>query len=286
MDILFVDTCLWMNLLEKTKFEEIFQNLYQLVSEGKIVLAVPVQLLNEFNRNKDNVAKTRIKSLSNSIKNLRNFNEILTGEQQQQLELCLKQYEDNLGKIQAEQDRLIQLSEQIFNSPNVVRLVVTEGIILNAAQRAIEKKWPFQKSKNSIGDAILYESIIEFRNAHKESNLFFVTDNFRDFSNQDNKLEPHDEIKPSFDELKITYSINLPETIEQLTNTHLSEEVKEVYHEYMGYLLLLGQSLPFICPTCNTQLVYNGYHVRHGVAGSHWACGNCGNNFLDIDENY
>jgi predicted RNA-binding Zn-ribbon protein involved in translation (DUF1610 family) len=211
---------------------------------------------------------------------------VLEKEQQQDLEKCVSVYEENLGKITAKHDKLIHLSEKILGSDNAIKIEISNEIKLNAANRAIKNEWPFFKNKNSIGDAILYESIICYKETNKDATLYFVTDNFRDFSNPDNRLEPHSEIKDTFARLNIEYKINLPELIETLTESHLSEDVKKSYHDYMGFVLLLGQKPPFQCPECKRTLIYSGYNVRNGVAGARWTCGKCGTEYLDMDESY
>lgn len=285
MDSIFIDTCVWIKLLERIRNEEIFQSLQRLVSEDKIKIITSDQLLLEYERNKERVAKSRISSLENSLKNIRMFRNIISEENQKQLIELLDAYEANLGTLQADHDRLIQLCEEIFQSKNAIKLEIKDEILLKAAQRAVNKDWPFFKNKNSIGDAIHYESVISYKVENVGEILYFVTDNIHDFSDK-NAENPHPDIKDIFDQLNIVYSINFPKLIEELTETKLSDEVKTMYYEYMGFPLLLTNERPFTCGRCGLELKYQGYKVRNGVAGTHWACTKCQTIYLDLDESY
>ena len=285
MNILFIDTCVWIKLLQEMKNEEIFQNLHKLTTEGTIRIIVSEQLLLEYERNKQRVAQSRIESLKSSIKKIRWFGNILDENQYKNLNICLDSYEENLGKISADYDKLSNLCDEIFNSENTIRLKTTDEILLKAANRAVNKQWPFMKNKNSIGDAIHYETVISFKESKQEDKLYFITDNFHDFSGK--KAEnPHPDIKDSFDQLNIDYILNFPKLIEELTNIPLSEDVKTSYHTFMGYQLILTNERPVKCTSCNSELNYQGYNVQHGLAGTRWTCPQCETIYIALDDSY
>jgi hypothetical protein len=92
----------------------------------------------------------------------------------------------------------------------------TDSITLAAAKRAVEKRAPFHKGKNSMADAIIietYGACLRHKIA-KGQRFAFVTHNKSDFSLPDgNEKQPHPDIDAYFSRIKSHYSLNLAETI-------------------------------------------------------------------------
>jgi hypothetical protein len=131
------------------------------------------------------------------------------------------------------------------------KLVETsEAVLLRAARRALERKAPFHKEKNSIGDAILMEIYRDVLIARPpNTTCAFVTHNKHDFSNMGgDERHPHPDLSDLFPDSKSIYSLALGEVLD----AHAPELMEEVkwefeYHEEPRLLseILEAESLLF-----------------------------------------
>lgn len=103
--------------------------------------------------------------------------------------------------------------------------------MLAAAKRALDKRAPFHKSKNSIGDAILIElyAVALADCKDKRNRYAFVTHNKHDFSSgSGDERAPHPDIASLFNGSCSTYSVNL----NLLLNELVPEWIEELLAEY------------------------------------------------------
>lgn len=87
---------------------------------------------------------------------------------------------------------------RLFDAALVVG--ISDKAKIKAAERAIAKKAPFHKQKNSVADAVLIEAFHEYRveNIDAYESFRFVTHNVNDFSAKDHRL-PHEDFAEIFD---------------------------------------------------------------------------------------
>src|SRR5690606_8762720 len=105
-------------------------------------------------------------------------------------------------------------------------VAITDKAKIKAAERAIAKKAPFHKQKNSVADAVLIEAFQEYRLEHAdEYNSFrFVTHNVNDFSAKDHRL-PHEDFAEIFDVQPIFYNATSLDVEDLL-------DLEELHYEY------------------------------------------------------
>lgn len=98
---------------------------------------------------------------------------------------------------------------------------------LRAAQRAVDKRAPFHKDKNSIGDAILIEIYRDITSVGNDGMKYaFVTHNKHDFSNMSGDIrEPHPDLSELFAATNSTYSLAIGEVLSEYA-PELMEEAK------------------------------------------------------------
>jgi len=98
-------------------------------------------------------------------------------------------------------------------------LEAPEQVTLRAALRAIEKRAPFHKGKNSMADAVIIEMYAECLRDKTEPGVrfAFVTHNKSDFSSEnENSKIPHADFTGLFTRIKSLYFINLPEALRRV----------------------------------------------------------------------
>src|SRR5260370_10056173 len=104
-------------------------------------------------------------------------------------------------------------AQAIFATAEIMK--TTDQIKVGAASRALERKAPFHRPKNGMGDESLIETYAEaLANAKPGERFCFVTHNVKDFSHptSNNKL-PHPDIAGLFSKVKSRYLITLGEAL-------------------------------------------------------------------------
>lgn len=220
-----IDTCVWLDLAKDVKQEAlltVIEDLYQL---GQLRLLVPDIVIAEFARNKDKVVVDSRRSLASALK--RASEAVALFGEDGQMNIALDQLHEVAQKLP-------QLGEAAVNSvARIEKLLIlgeqiptSNAIKIRAAQRAIDRKAPFHRNKNSINDAILaemYRDVLQTR-VQGRIRYAFVTHNIHDFSSPDGSHQlPHPDLAESFSQVKSLYFINLAEAIRRVNPSMVTE---------------------------------------------------------------
>lgn len=218
MHKILVDTCVWLDMAKDRDQQALLSVIEELVAQNKLTLIVPRTVLDEFKRNKERIIKEGTQSLSSLFKKVKGVVDKFGDPKSKKLVL---EHLDNVDfKIPTLGESVISSITRIENLlTQSVAIELTSEIKLNAAQRAIDKKAPFHRQRNSINDSIIIETYIScIRDKNSVGNRFaFVTHNKNDFSrvNGNEKL-PHEDIAIHFSKVKSKYFINLAEAIKRI----------------------------------------------------------------------
>ena len=214
-----VDTCVWLDLAKDTNQTPLLGVVDEMVKLGIVQLIVPRIALDEFRRNRARVAKESAKSLSSHFRLVKAAVGKIGGDKKR-IKLVLSHLDDVGHKIPivggAAVESLDRIEKLLTSSPIIES---SESIIMRAAGRAIDKKAPFNRGKNSMADAVLLETYAEcIRKTETHGVRFaFVTHNTNDFSiEHGNHKSPHPEIANLFSRIKSLYFINLAEALRRV----------------------------------------------------------------------
>lgn len=226
MNYLFIDTCVWLNIAKSKNQDALVSALEHLIEGGEVKVVVPELIKQEFNRNRDRVLASTRQRLSQEFKQIRTIVEAHGGNSK---EKAIEELVD-IGS------RLPILSEVTGYMADRLMKIMNNGICpetskqvkLNAVQRALDKKAPFHKDKNSVADAVLIETFKSFKEMNGEGTYFFITDNHTDFSSQgkDNR-KPHPDFADIFDE-NTHYFLTLVHVIEEIAPELLTDFISEL----------------------------------------------------------
>jgi predicted nucleic acid-binding protein len=207
-----IDTCVWLDLAKDVKQEALLTVIEDLCQLGQLRLLVPDLVIAEFSRNKDKVVVDSGRSLASALKRAREAVALFGEDGQMNIAL------DQLHEVA---QRLPQLGEAAANSvARIEKLLIcgeqiptSSSIKIRAAQRAIDRKAPFHRNKNSINDAILvemYKDVLQTREK-EQVRYAFVTHNTHDFSSPDGFHQlPHPDLAENFSQVKSLYFMALP----------------------------------------------------------------------------
>jgi hypothetical protein len=213
-----IDTCVWLDAAKDYQQQAILAALEELIRQGDIALILPRTVIDEFARNKARIIEESTRSLSSTLKRVKEAVEKFGDPRKKNA--VLRQLNDvdhrlpTLGEAAVD---TVGRIEKLFSHTPVTE--VSDAVKLRAAQRAIDKRAPFHRQRNGIEDAILIEVYADAVRAKTSagSRFAFVTHNIKDFSqpNANNKL-PHPDIATLFSRVRSLYFITLGEALRRV----------------------------------------------------------------------
>jgi hypothetical protein len=207
---LFIDTSVWLDLAKDYRQRPVLGTLEQLIKDRDISILLPTIVAEEFASNKERVARESTQSLAATFRRVcEAVDEFGHPDSKAALLDQLHDVDHRLGTLGEAVHASIARIEAIMAEAR--SLGTTETAKLAAAQRAIERKAPFHKAKNSMADALLIEIYGETASGDPDGAFCFVTRNWHDFSSADHR-HPHPDLANLFGGRSF-YSISLAETL-------------------------------------------------------------------------
>ncbi len=177
-----VDTCVWLDLAKQADGGKVVAILRELCDRGGIELLVPQVVVDEFERNRDRVQEAMTRSVSAKFREVRKaIDEHGRGEGRQKAL-------DELDNITHQMPLVNELATQTFDA--ILDLLHLGRAITPApeikeqvVERALAKRAPFHREKNSVADALLIEIYGDAAKTATDSDRYcFITHNTKDFS--------------------------------------------------------------------------------------------------------
>jgi predicted house-cleaning noncanonical NTP pyrophosphatase (MazG superfamily) len=291
-----IDTCTWINVASDQYNDngEILNKLELMVYSGKFQLLLPEIIINEWDKHKQEKVINRLNvSLSSKLKNFREIKEYLEDNEVDQLTQLISSitgkqtYFENVGKERVER------IEKLFSYKTTKIIPIIDEVKVKAVELALLNKKPFAKKKNSIGDALIFLSVIEYMRGMKIP-LYFITDNKEDFGAQ-NQTELHDDLKKLVEQIKLdrngeirqldlNYFINIATALNSIQENIISRETEKLIQASLNRPLMEYVQNKTICGKCKSVLDdrNNGMwkHSMYGGGLSWWImCHKCGTGY-------
>ncbi|PEI34072.1 hypothetical protein CN556_00360 [Bacillus wiedmannii] len=235
---IFLDTCTWLNHAEKANFDALIK-LVDLQRQYDATLLTPEQLTIEWDRNCEEVLlKSKINIFNDMLNKTKSFRDTIVSDdsQKQILDDLITQAETyKEATVTYISKEIMHLFEEVMKKGRKIK--TKDEYLITAAKLALEKKAPFHKNKNSIGDAILFISLLDYLGKFKEPILYFLTDNTTDFSKENKVNELHPDLRKLAEEngITINYSLDLNKTlneiIKEVTDSTYVKSYKEAYYQ-------------------------------------------------------
>jgi predicted nucleic acid-binding protein len=222
-----VDTSVWLDLAHP-KHEALLAVLEDVLNVGAASLIVPRTVLDEFARNRNRVAKEGSRTISEAFKRVKEAVWYLEQpKRRRKLFDQLSELDHQLPTVGEAAVRTIDRIDGLLRRAEPIE--ASDDVKLRAAQRAIDCRAPFHRSRNSIGDAILVETYADCtREPSRGERFAFVTHNTKDFSQAagDERL-PHPDIAPLFSKIRSRYFVNLSHALKTVAPQFVSEMMIE-----------------------------------------------------------
>ncbi len=268
MIYLFCDTCVFLNLATDVKLFDLIKKLAELSNNGTIKLVVPDIIHKELNDHKEIIVKKRIASYKGHLKNIQNLYDLFKPET---TELLKKEISRINAELPQKEDILTKNIAEILNlTKSSILVQYTDKHVLNMTRRAIDKKFPFHRDKNSVKDALISETFLEYiSNLPSDCvKIYFITDNKDDFSDTSDARFPHKDWAKAFNK-KIHYSINIGAVLNEIIPEAVAKEVVAEIEERSHQICVDRGEHEF-----DTE---NGFwsRSRYGGLTWHYACKKC-----------
>jgi len=199
-----------------------YSALEELVSSNSVKLVLADLVIDEYERNKESVAKKTAQRLSQEFKQVKAVVNEFAGEKQGATIDVLNDINARLPLLTEANYATIHRVERLIESAVVTP--VSEHSKIAAIQRGLEKRAPFHINKNSVADAVIIEQFFEFMSSLNRScdTSIFVTHNHNDFSSKDHR-KPHSDFDEIFSFSNSLYFNNLTPAIDHIDPDLLAE---------------------------------------------------------------
>ncbi|WP_204366840.1 PIN domain-containing protein [Mycobacterium sp. UM_CSW] len=230
---LLIDTSTCLDLAKRRDGQRLIRPLQSLIEDGHVVLLVPQVIVEEFERNREGVEKTMTSSLTERIKAFRT--ELTAYAEMDYRDEELRQFDRWAHQVSLSG----ALTTRNFNDVRSLldtgkRLEPTTGDQERVVARALAKRAPCHRQRNSVADALLVEMYTTaVGGAGPDDTYAFVTSNSTDFSTaQGDQREPHPDIAEAFAAEHSTYRLGvdgLEQCLRDEFGDYLDELIAEMY---------------------------------------------------------
>ena len=269
---LIIDTCTWINI-GQTFYNDLLFEFLSLVYRHEIRLIVPKQVKDEWERHKVEKIKTNlVGSLRGSLNTASKLKELIEDKDRK------NEFKQFIDAIRSEEERIVNKTadynimtiEQMMSHVLTKVIDHSDDVIKKSVEWALQNKRPFRKNKNSIGDALIMFSAIEHAKENEYKEVYFISNNTEDFSDDKNKKEIHSDIKPLFDEANIKYSINLPEVLKNVFRSSIRDEIVQDFNNTN----IIEQKQ--YCPKCSDNVeMYGSWKPSYAGLTWQYTCPKC-----------
>jgi PIN domain len=255
-----IDTCVWLDLAKDYQQQPILTALEELIRLGDIELILPRTVRDEFARNKARVVEESSRSLSGTLKRVKEAVEKFGDPRKKSMVLSqLSDVDHRIPTMGGAAVDTVSWIEKLFARAPIIE--ISDAVKVRAAQRAIDKRAPFHRQRNGIDDAILIEVYADVVAAKGTGARFaFVTHNIKDFSHPaaNNKL-PHPDIAACFSRVRSLYFITLGEALRRVQPQKFADlMIEQEWIEQPRRLTEIVDAMDLLF----NQVWYNRHQVR------------------------
>ncbi len=224
-----IDTCVWLDIAKDPASEPILTAFRDLVGSGYVTIYLPDLVSDEFERNKDKVIDVSRQRLTQEFRRVKGAIDKFGSPDKENIIGALDEVSHKLPMLT---DSIFITIEQISEIHKVSEhLEISAETKVNCAERALNKKAPFHKGKNSMADAFLIYQLSEQTKSNYYDEYIFVTHNVKDFSSPQDNRKPHEDFEEIFESGVVKYFISVVDALKSIDEEILEDYIAE--HEWV-----------------------------------------------------
>jgi predicted nucleic acid-binding protein len=225
-----LDTNIWITFVAKDNTARLIEELRTKVNKNEIALLTNEIIVDEWKRNKAqtiNDVSNSIKAKYNTVRTLADF--LGDAEKRKFLDVTEVLFQNEQARNTYATNR-VEETEQLLLSCTMTP--ITEAMKIEVVEWALDKRAPFKKKNNSVADAIILLSSVEYCKERTVGLIdsIFVSFNHEDFSSAKDKDVIDEDLQSLLSEAQMTFSRNIGEALK------LAPQLIEEITEYMNYL--------------------------------------------------
>ncbi len=238
---LILDTNIWIYLAEG-QHPFVLEGLIKKVNDNEISLLVNDEIIKEWDRN-NSLSKERIKKeLKKQLEFAKELKSCLKSEDEIKFNELISKIKDSNPEFEATIDSRFQLVDDLIKKQSI-NVPISIGNKLEIIDWALKKQAPFHRNKNSVADALILFSSIEFIKKNGINNVnynridisdsVFVSYNSDDFSQGvkgNDKDLIHEDLKLLLESVGMKYERNFGNLL------NLTSSMKLEIDDYMDYV--------------------------------------------------
>lgn len=258
-----LDTNIWINLANEPKNFSQLSSLSAIASSSNCQLVIPKAVEIEFQRNDTQTLESfKDKYQKNLGESYRTFKNIFLNQEDTVSELNqLKQKaETTLGGLGSSLSTNRDIISDLFQG---AEKAATSHLMGEAANRCLNHAPPASSERSSIGDCLIWLSILEYLD---KGNVYFCTANTKDFSEKNRLDKLNADLQNEAKAKK--FSINFFNDLNKLISSVLPQS------EALPRFIV--SSLPqFVCPVCHSNNYAISYSPAVGGVNRMGVCSDC-----------
>jgi|AntRauTorckE6833_2_1112554.scaffolds.fasta_scaffold00228_3 hypothetical protein len=228
---LIFDTDIWISFIAKDKPSGILDEIQQKVNNSEIVLLTNDVIIDEWKRNKEQTLKAAENIIQGTFKSAKKSFEYYSEEKQEKFDELISDFFESKEELIENAKLQVERTDELLLSCE--KTPISDEMKLQIIDWALEKRAPFHSKNNSVGDALILLSSVNYL---KEQTIgitdsIFVSFNHTDFSKKENKDEIHEDLAALLDEANVKFTRHIGEALE------LAPEMNKEIAEYLDYMI-------------------------------------------------
>lgn len=199
--ILVLDTCVWIELIDKPSLHDVLERLAVAIRIGEFCLGVPSPVKDELGDPalQKKARSTKVQRIRSHAKEVRKAANEFGPVVSKRAADALDELEKELSRVDETIASVVDIVHELLNDRSTIEIPVSQAARDAAVQLALQNKAPFHGNKNSVADALILLSAAEYASsASNGARLEFYTLNHGDFSAKDDRCRPHADLACHF----------------------------------------------------------------------------------------
>jgi predicted nucleic acid-binding protein len=229
MVAIILDTNIWINFVAKDNPSELLEQLIAKRDSKEIILLSNKIILDEWLRNKEQTVKDVSNTIKGNYSSAKKLADYLSLAEKQQFLLTVNPY------FNQEQQRIDLAVQRVEQTEALLRSCVmtpiTAEMKLQVVDWALGKRAPFKKKSNSVGDALILLSSVEYwkKETIGITDAIFVSFNHEDYTDGKKIDDIHEDLKEIVQGANMLFTRNIGEAL------HLAPQLTNEIGDYIDY---------------------------------------------------
>ncbi|WP_298156180.1 PIN domain-containing protein [Flavobacterium sp.] len=255
---LILDTQTWIYLANgfnqsSSKYEDgqhfkLYQKIEDFRKKKQIKLIVNEVVVEEWNRNKKStlhLIEKHTKTMEGNANAVKNMKQYLSEDGKSQLDETFLEYKNGISQeIEKNKIHIAKIEKLMFKDS--LHIPVSDQIRIDVTMLAQKKKAPFHNKNNSVNDALILFSIIDYlKNCNADeigTGSIFISNNSDDYCEKIGSKIIHPDLSPYFLDADLEFETNIGKALD------LSPEIIEEIDNYRSFIGRYSDCLSPSCP--------------------------------------